>query len=109
MAKQYDVGLLESFPVNRVKVVRILGERVGVVRYRASEEADRVYAFEDRCTHDDAPIGEVELKGCEVECPRHGARFDVRDGSVTAPPAYVPLEVYDTAVVEDHIWVTFPD
>ncbi len=47
----------------------------------------RIYAVEDRCSHDDGPLGEGALDGCEVICPRHGARFDVRDGRVTRMPA----------------------
>jgi 3-phenylpropionate/trans-cinnamate dioxygenase ferredoxin subunit len=106
---RHSVGTVESFPINKVKVVRIQGERVGVVRYRAADnQPDQFYAYEDRCTHDDSPIGEVELEGCEVECPRHGARFDIRDGSVTALPAYGPLEVYPTELADDQVWVQFP-
>jgi 3-phenylpropionate/trans-cinnamate dioxygenase ferredoxin component len=47
----------------------------------------RVHAVEDRCSHDDGPLGEGRMEGCEVVCPRHGARFDVRDGRATRMPA----------------------
>lgn len=56
------------------------------------------YAVEDRCTHDDGPLAEGELYGCEIECPRHGARFDVRTGKVTAPPALVDVPSYEVRV-----------
>jgi 3-phenylpropionate/trans-cinnamate dioxygenase ferredoxin subunit len=56
------------------------------------------YAVEDRCTHDDGPLAEGELYGCEIECPRHGARFDVRTGKVTAPPALVDVPIYEVRV-----------
>jgi 3-phenylpropionate/trans-cinnamate dioxygenase ferredoxin subunit len=45
------------------------------------------YAVEDTCTHDGGELAGGELQGFEVVCPRHGARFDLRDGAVTAPPA----------------------
>ena len=51
----------------------------------------RIHAVEDRCTHDDGPLGQGALEGCEVICPRHGARFDVRDGRVTRMPAVQPV------------------
>jgi len=51
----------------------------------------RVHAVEDRCTHDDGPLGNGALEGCELVCPRHGARFDVRDGKVLRMPAVAPL------------------
>jgi 3-phenylpropionate/trans-cinnamate dioxygenase ferredoxin component len=63
------------------------------------------YAIEDLCTHDDGPLAEGELHGCEIECPRHGARFDVRTGKVTAPPALVDVPAYDVRVEGSEIQV----
>lgn len=63
------------------------------------------YAIEDVCTHDDGPLAEGELHGCEIECPRHGARFDLRTGAVTAPPALVPVPTYDVRVVDNQIQI----
>lgn len=63
------------------------------------------YAVEDRCTHDDGPLADGELFDCEIECPRHGARFDVRTGEVTAPPANVNVPTYEVRVEGDEIQV----
>src|SRR5687768_10443567 len=63
------------------------------------------YAIQDVCTHDDGPLAEGTLHGCEIECPRHGARFDLRDGRVTAPPALIPVPVYDVRVLDGQIQV----
>jgi nitrite reductase/ring-hydroxylating ferredoxin subunit len=49
------------------------------------------YAIEDTCTHDGGDLAGGEVHGFEVECPRHGARFDVRTGAVTNPPAVEPI------------------
>jgi nitrite reductase/ring-hydroxylating ferredoxin subunit len=56
------------------------------------------YAIADLCTHDDGPLSEGVLDGCEIECPRHGARFDIRTGEVTAPPALIGIPTYDVRV-----------
>jgi 3-phenylpropionate/trans-cinnamate dioxygenase ferredoxin subunit len=48
------------------------------------------YAIEDVCTHDDGPLAEGELDGYAIECPRHGARFDIRTGKVLSMPAVTP-------------------
>ena len=56
------------------------------------------YAIEDVCTHDGGPLGEGTLEGCEVECPRHGARFDVKTGAVTRMPAIVPVQTFPVRV-----------
>ncbi len=63
------------------------------------------YAIEDLCTHDGGPLAEGKLYGCEIECPRHGARFDLRTGEVTAPPAVVPVPTYVVQVVGNEIQV----
>jgi 3-phenylpropionate/trans-cinnamate dioxygenase ferredoxin subunit len=57
-----------------------------------------LYAIEDVCTHDGGDLAGGELHGYEVECPRHGARFDVRTGAVRCPPAYEPIATFPVKV-----------
>ena len=45
------------------------------------------YAIDDVCTHDGGPLGEGELEGFTIACPRHGAKFDIRDGRALTMPA----------------------
>lgn len=101
---RHPIGSPQDFEPQKVRVLRLDGERVGVVLHEG-----KYYAWEDRCTHDGAPIGEGALDGCEIECPRHGARFDVRTGRVTCPPAFTPLEIYTVEVDQDKVYVTLPD
>jgi 3-phenylpropionate/trans-cinnamate dioxygenase ferredoxin subunit len=63
------------------------------------------YAIEDRCSHDDGPLAEGELDEaeCTVECPRHGARFDLRTGKPLTLPAYVPVDTFPVVVDDDVI------
>lgn len=56
------------------------------------------YAVEDVCTHDDGPVAEGELDGFEIECPRHGARFDLRTGEALTLPAVMPIKRFDVRV-----------
>lgn len=63
------------------------------------------FAIEDRCTHDDGPLAEGEFDGCEIACPRHGARFDVRTGAVVSAPAFVPVPTYAVKVEGDDVMV----
>ncbi|MCA9831923.1 MAG: Rieske 2Fe-2S domain-containing protein [Dehalococcoidia bacterium] len=59
----------------------------------------RFYAIEDRCTHDDGPLADGELvNGCQVECPRHGARFDPTDGRALTLPAIRPVASFPIRV-----------
>jgi len=68
------------------------------------------YAIEDVCTHDGGELASGTLDGFEIECPRHGARFDVRNGAARCPPAYeptasLPVKVEAGAVfVRDDRW-----
>ena len=58
-------------------------------------------------THDGQELGESKLSGCNVECPRHGATFDVRTGKVTAPPAVKPIGSYAVREVDGQIEVQY--
>ena len=53
-----------------------------------------LYAIEDRCTHDDGELAGGERHGYELECARHGARFDLRTGAALCAPAYVPTATF---------------
>jgi 3-phenylpropionate/trans-cinnamate dioxygenase ferredoxin subunit len=68
-----------------------------------------VYAIADTCTHDRGPLGEGRLRGHFIECPRHGSRFDVRDGEPTTPPALRAVATYPARVREDSVEVLIPE
>lgn len=56
------------------------------------------YCIADVCSHDDGPLGDGECKEFEIECPRHGAKFDVRDGRVLSFPAIRDIPSYAVRV-----------
>jgi 3-phenylpropionate/trans-cinnamate dioxygenase ferredoxin component len=64
-------------------------------RVRVAKVSGRLYAFEDRCTHDDAPFDNAPIEDCEIICPRHGARFSLQTGEALCPPAYEPLRIFE--------------
>ncbi len=64
-----------------------------------------LYAIEDVCTHDNGPLAEGELDGYAIECPRHGARFDLRDGRVLQFPAVAPVPWYEVKIEGDDVLV----
>jgi len=63
-----------------------------------------LYAVEDICTHDGGDLATGELQGYEIECPRHGARFDVRTGAVLCPPAYEPIAKFPVKIEGETIY-----
>ena len=62
-------------------------------------------AIDNVCTHDGGVLGEGELEDCQVECPRHGARFELETGRVTALPAVFPVNAYPVRVVDGEVQV----
>jgi 3-phenylpropionate/trans-cinnamate dioxygenase ferredoxin component len=64
------------------------------------------YAIEDVCTHDGGSLDQGELEGDEIECPRHGARFDVRTGRATLMPAVMPVQTFAVRVEGDDLFVS---
>ena len=63
---------------------------------------NNVYALDDLCTHAEASLSEGEVFDCKVECPLHGAEFDLKSGDVVTPPATKAVKTYDT--VEKDGW-----
>jgi 3-phenylpropionate/trans-cinnamate dioxygenase ferredoxin component len=68
-------------------------------------EAGEFFATQDTCTHAQASLVAGELDGCEVECPLHGARFDLTTGAALCLPAFEPLVTYAVRVHDGAIWV----
>jgi 3-phenylpropionate/trans-cinnamate dioxygenase ferredoxin component len=66
------------------------------------------YAIADLCSHDDGPLGDGELDGLEIICPRHGARFDIRNGKVLSLPAIVNIPAYPVRILDGEIQVGIP-
>ncbi len=51
----------------------------------------------------------VELEGCTIQCPRHGARFDVRTGKALSFPAFEPVQTHRVELRGDDIYVLLND
>lgn len=77
-------------------------KQASVVIFRVE---DQLYAVEDRCSHDDGPLGDGVLDGCVIACPRHGARFDLRTGKALSAPAFLPISSYALKVEEEIVWI----
>lgn len=63
--------------------------------------ADGVHVYDATCPHSDFQLVAGRLpRGCLVECPMHGARFDAVTGEVAKGPAREPLERIEARVVD---------
>jgi len=70
--------------------------------------AGHLFAIGDVCSHDDGPLGDGEVEGEEIVCPRHGARFDLRTGKVASMPAVVDIPAYPVRVVDGNLEIGIP-
>jgi 3-phenylpropionate/trans-cinnamate dioxygenase ferredoxin component len=63
------------------------------------------YALDDECTHDGGPLGDGKLNGFQITCPRHGAKFDIRDGRVLSMPAVRSTAAHEVKVEGNTLYV----
>ena len=100
----YKVGVVSDFPENQAVAIEVDGLPIVICNFEG-----RFYALENRCSHDDAELGSGDVDGCQIVCPRHGAKFDIRDGTVTEPPAVFPIDTYEVIVRGKSVYVEFDD
>ena len=65
----------------------------------------KFYCIDDICTHDGGTLSDGDLEGCEIECPRHGARFDIRSGKALTMPATQDTVSHEVRIVGDELAV----
>ena len=59
------------------------------------------YAIDNICTHAYAELCDGMIFGDRIQCPLHGAQFNIRTGAAETPPAYEPLKAYPVRVTDD--------
>jgi 3-phenylpropionate/trans-cinnamate dioxygenase ferredoxin subunit len=94
------VAKVSDLPSGEVRVVEVEDEDVALCNVNGE-----IYAIANLCTHDNGPLNAGHLSGDEIECPRHGARFNVRTGAVKALPAVMPLPTFEVQVQGEDILV----
>jgi 3-phenylpropionate/trans-cinnamate dioxygenase ferredoxin subunit len=100
MAKLVRVCGVSDIPDGKVGYAEADGLRLAICH-----QDGQFYAIDDVCTHDGGPLDQGDLQGFNIECPRHGAKFDIRTGRVTALPAIIPVGTYDVTVNGDDVLV----
>lgn len=91
---------VSDVPLGQMKTVEFENDTVCIINV-----GGKLYAINNVCTHEGGPLTEGTLSEYEVECPWHGARFDVRTGEVKSPPAESPVSTYEIKIDQDDIWI----
>jgi len=94
------IALTSDIPEGGVKVYDCNGRNVALCNVEG-----KFFAVQDLCTHDGGPLGEGELVGSQIECPRHGARFDVKTGKALCLPAVIGIPTYEVDVRGEEIFI----
>jgi len=102
MTEIIDVCPVSELPPGAMRMVEWEDLEIGIFNCKGE-----ILAIEDRCSHDNGVLleGEIDTESCTVECPRHGARFDLRTGKPLNLPAYVPVDTFPVTVEGDMIQV----
>jgi len=104
MREFINVATVDEIPPGDSKLVEI--GFTGIALFNLDGE---IYAIEDMCTHDGGPLVEgTVVNGCEVKCPRHGARFDIRTGAALSFPAFEPTRTFAVRIEGNQVWVESP-
>jgi nitrite reductase/ring-hydroxylating ferredoxin subunit len=86
-----------------MKMVKVGNEEVLLVNVDGD-----IHACDDICTHSYASLSEGDLSGTDIECPLHGALFNVTTGEVITPPAAQALRVFQVRIDGQDILVGPP-
>lgn len=82
-------------PEGELTAVDLDGAKIAVARVQ-----DRLYAFQDACTHMQCSLSSGDLEGASVICPCHMGCFDVTTGTVLEGPPLLPLRTWPARVVD---------
>ncbi|HEX2281052.1 MAG TPA: non-heme iron oxygenase ferredoxin subunit [Thermomicrobiales bacterium] len=100
MSDFQTVARTDEIEPGEMRQVRVGRKRIAIVNV-----GGEFFAIDDTCTHEEASLSEGELYDDIVECPLHGAAFNVRTGAVEAFPAVVPVETYEVRIVDNEVQV----
>jgi 3-phenylpropionate/trans-cinnamate dioxygenase ferredoxin subunit len=105
----------DDLPVGSMRAFTAGGTKVVVYRLE-----DGFFATQATCTHVFAPLAKGKIvEGCQVRCPFHRARFDIRTGRVVEWANFPPgvqllnvlrsekaLKTYKVTVIKGDVRVT---
>ncbi len=99
-AEYVQFGTVTEFGKRTAMCRMIGGHKVAVFKV-----GDTFHAIHNVCSHAGGSLADGSLEGRTVQCPLHGAKFDVTTGKVVGLPATRSQNTYPVRVVGDRIEV----
>lgn len=106
--EESKIEYVEIAPVSELPNGERLFVEVGGKALVIFNIAGQFFAIGDICSHDDGPLGDGDLEGFNIVCPRHGGEFDVQTGKAVQMPAVVDIPAYPVKIVDGMIQVGIP-
>lgn len=100
MSRYHYLARVDDIQAGGIRHFEVEGKEILVCHAKGE-----FFAVDNICTHAYSQLHRGRLRGYSLMCPLHGASFDVRDGSVKAKPALVPLSSYPLRIQNGEISV----
>jgi 3-phenylpropionate/trans-cinnamate dioxygenase ferredoxin subunit len=100
MSEWIDICDIDELPAGERRVVHTPAGPIAIFN-----PSGTFYAIEDVCSHDGGELASGKCDGDQIICPRHGARFCIRNGRALTPPAYEDIESFPVRVENRRIQV----
>lgn len=103
MTEFVKVARISDIPVGGGRLVEARGQKIALFNVDG-----QVYAVGNTCTHKGGPLSDGFVEGTEVQCPWHGAKFDMKTGQNLTLPAASPVPSYPVEVRDGDVYVQVP-
>lgn len=100
MSLLIDVANVDGFAPDTCRLAEIDGTPIALFNI-----GGEFFAILNACPHDGGELSNGMLEGDQIICPRHGARFSIKSGTVLSPPAYENLTTFPVKVKNGRVLV----
>jgi len=100
MQDYYLACPVEDVPAGKMQLVEVDDRLVIIFNVDG-----RYHCIDDVCTHDGGPLSDGELEGCQITCPRHGAKFDITNGQAITMPATQATGSHEVKLDDGNLYV----
>lgn len=93
------VATVDEIPEGAGKAFEVGDKMVAVFKIDG-----QIHAIDDQCPHMGASLASGFIEGCEVACPWHAWRFDVRDGT-WCDNRRIKIDSFQTRIVDNQVQI----